>query len=142
MSKMSETNRYPQIFSLSTAGIRHHGYQDYIFHPQRTDFVGDSGVGKSMIADMLQLVLVGSGEFKPSTDGESRTPRGMILSTNRSGFGYIFLNIRTDKQAYVVIGVYINASSNQIRHFIVQAGYDQNGLRPFSTPLSDRKSVV
>lgn len=139
---MSESNRYPQIFSLSTANIRHHGSQDYIFHPLRTDFIGDSGVGKSMIADMLQLVFVGRREFKPSTDGESRTPKGMVLYTKGRGFGYIFLNIRMDEQAYVVIGVYININSNQLRHFIVHAGYDQNSLQPFSTPVSYKSVIV
>lgn len=46
--------KFPRIYSLSTVGIRNHYNSDYRFHPFRTDFVGDSGVGKSIIADVLQ----------------------------------------------------------------------------------------
>ena len=47
--------KYPRIYSLSTVGVIHHQENDYIFHPFRTDFIGDSGSGKSIIADLLQL---------------------------------------------------------------------------------------
>lgn len=46
---------YPRIYSLSTLGLIHHYENDYLFHNMRTDFVGDSGSGKSIIADLLQL---------------------------------------------------------------------------------------
>ena len=49
--------KYPRIYSLSTIGIIHHQENDYIFHPARTDFIGDSGSGKSIIADLLNLYL-------------------------------------------------------------------------------------
>lgn len=39
--------KFPRIYSLSTVGIRNHYNSDYRFHPFRTDFAGDSGVGKS-----------------------------------------------------------------------------------------------
>ena len=42
---------YPRIYSLSTLGLIHHYENDYLFHNMRTDFVGDSGSGKSIIAD-------------------------------------------------------------------------------------------
>lgn len=48
---------YPRIYSLSTLGLIHHYENDYLFHNMRTDFVGDSGSGKSIIADLLQLIL-------------------------------------------------------------------------------------
>ena len=51
---MSHNKNFPRIYSLSTVGIRNHYNSDYRFHPFRTDFVGDSGVGKSIIADVLQ----------------------------------------------------------------------------------------
>ena len=40
---------YPRIYSLSTLGLIHHYENDYLFHNMRTDFVGDSGSGKSML---------------------------------------------------------------------------------------------
>ena len=52
--------KYPRIYSLSTIGIIHHQKNDYIFHPYCTDFIGDSDSGKSIIADLLQLIFVGS----------------------------------------------------------------------------------
>jgi DNA repair protein SbcC/Rad50 len=55
--------KFPRIYSLSTVGIRNHYNSDYRFHPFRTDFAGDSGVGKSIIADVLQLILVGEREY-------------------------------------------------------------------------------
>ncbi len=54
---------YPRIYSLSTLGLIHHYENDYLFHNMRTDFVGDSGSGKSIIADLLQLIFVASEMF-------------------------------------------------------------------------------
>ena len=47
-------SNYPKIFSLSTVGIRQHNNCDYLLHPIRTDFTGDNGLGKSVIADLMQ----------------------------------------------------------------------------------------
>lgn len=74
-------NNYPRIYSLSTIGIKQHFNADYLFHPYRTDFSGESGSGKSMIADMIQLILVGSNEFKSATQGNrQRDVKGMLIS--------------------------------------------------------------
>ncbi len=89
-------NNFPRIFSLSTIGIKQHFNADYLFHPYRTDFSGESGSGKSMIADMIQLILIGSSEFKSATDGnKDRDVKGMLLASKgkSSSRGYIFLNI-------------------------------------------------
>ena len=59
--------KYPRIYSLSTIGIIHHQKNDYIFHPYCTDFIGDSDSGKSIIADLLQLIFVGSSVFRSAT---------------------------------------------------------------------------
>ncbi len=133
---MIEGKKYPRIFSLATAGIKYHGYQDYIFHPLRTDFVGDSGFGKSMIGDMLQLIFVGAGAFRSATD-RTREPKGMVLpQSERSGIGYIFLNIELEHEKYVVIGDYID-SARGVSPFIIQSGYNWEGaLIPFSHPMS------
>ena len=89
--------KYPRIYSLSTVGIIHHQENDYIFHPARTDFIGDSGSGKSIIADLLQLIFVGASAFRSATipvQGK-REPDGLVLrSPGKSlDYGYAFVNI-------------------------------------------------
>lgn len=73
--------KYPRIYSLSTIGIIHHQKNDYIFHPYCTDFIGDSDSGKSIIADLLQLIFVGSSVFRSATIPvkDRREPDGLVL---------------------------------------------------------------
>lgn len=126
---MSNKN-YPRIYSLSTVGIRNHYNSDYRFHPFRTDFAGDSGVGKSIIADVLQLILVGEREFKSATDSSSeREARKLIVER----YGYVFLNIAVDTEKYIVIGMYISATS--IDPFIIQANWGLDVFEPLSAPF-------
>jgi hypothetical protein len=126
---MSNKN-FPRIYSLSTVGIRNHYNSDYRFHPFRTDFAGDSGVGKSIIADILQLILVGEREFKSATDSSSeRAARKLIVER----YGYVFLNIAVDTDKYIVIGMYISAIS--IDPFIIQANLGLDIFEPLSAPL-------
>ena len=98
---------YPQLHSLSTAGIIHHQENDYLFHPERTDFIGDSASGKSIIADLLQLIFVGSTAFRSATATlkERRDPNGLVLTTSGRGsnIAYAFLNIEMANEQYVVI---------------------------------------
>jgi hypothetical protein len=132
---------YPRIYSLSTLGLRQHQEFDYNFHSFRTDFIGESGSGKSMIADLLQLILVGSEAFISATEalGGKRTPDGMVLKTQDgrgTEIGYAFLNIQIAWDEYVVIGTYIESSSNTTEVFVIQQGYDENVLIPLNEPLS------
>jgi len=78
---------YPRIYSLSTLGLIHHYENDYLFHNMRTDFVGDSGSGKSIIADLLQLIFVGSEMFESATRtmDEKRELDGLVLRTPHKG---------------------------------------------------------
>ena len=69
--------KYPRIYSLSTIGIIHHQKNDYIFHPYCTDFIGDSDSGKSIIADLLQLIFVGSSVPQPY---QSKTDENLMVS--------------------------------------------------------------
>lgn len=120
---------YSYIHSISTIGLIHHYNNDYIFNRFRTDFTGDSGTGKSMIADLLQLIFVGSYYFEAATESieEKRKPSGMVLNDKSKGLGgkaYAFLNVAIDKDQYLIIGVYLENSTNTTRSFIIHQGYD------------------
>lgn len=120
---------YPNIYSLSTLGVIHHYKCDYLFHPLRTDFTGESGSGKSMIGDFLQLIFVGS-EFTSSTiplQGEKkREIKTMVLSKgNKTANAYIFLNIEVAPRQFLVVGVFIKSSTNETKHFIIQKGFNK-----------------
>lgn len=138
-------NNFPRIFSLSTIGIKQHFNADYLFHPYRTDFSGESGSGKSMIADMIQLILIGSSEFKSATDGnKDRDVKGMLLASKgkSSSRGYIFLNIEINPKQYVVIGVYIESTSNVAEMFIIQNGYDWEAITPLTSPVFSKDLLI
>lgn len=131
---------FPYIHSLSTVGLIHHYNNDYLFNRVRTDFTGDSGTGKSMIADLLQLVFVGSTEFEAATESidEKRKPKGMVLNDKKrglSGKGYAFLNIAVDEQQYLIIGMYLENSTNYAKPFIVHKSYDLESPEFLNFPL-------
>lgn len=138
---------FPYIHSLSTVGLIHHYNNDYLFNRVRTDFTGDSGTGKSMIADLLQLVFVGSSEFEAATESmdEKRKPKGMVLNDKKrglSGKGYAFLNIVVDDQQYLIIGMYLENSTNYAKPFIVHKGYDLESPEFLNTPLLHASFLV
>lgn len=137
-------NNFPRIHSLSTIGIKQHFNADYLLHPNRTDFSGESGSGKSMVSDMIQLILIGSGDFSSSTDGNKpREIKGMLLPNKgkSAGRGYVFLNIEIKPNQFVVIGAYIESSSNHAELFIIQKGYDWELLTPMEVPLYNRHLI-
>tara|TARA_R110000850_G_scaffold109507_5_gene222585 strand:+ start:4757 stop:8008 length:3252 start_codon:yes stop_codon:yes gene_type:complete len=133
--------RYPRIKRLSTLGIVHHQSFDYDFNPFRTDFVGEGGSGKSMIADILQLIFVGSAAFHSPTDSsEPRKPKTMVLRTDGKGtdMGYAFINVELNKDAFVIIGIYLESTGSS-RSFIIQQGENfepEDELLPFNKALS------
>lgn len=117
----------PKIYSLSTLNIRQHFNCDYRFNDFRTDFSGESGSGKSLIADFIQLLLVGSRVFKSGTEGVSnRDTSGLVLKNGggKYGRGYIFINIEIQLRKYITLGGYLDTTSTQMQFFIIQAGYD------------------
>lgn len=133
--------KFPRIYSLCTVGLIHHGEYEYLFHPFRTDFVGDSGSGKSMVADLLQLILVGSDKFESVTEGanEKRTVDGMVLATtDTSGIGYAFLNVEVAPKQYIIVGASLQSGNQRTRAFVVQKSnvFLGNSLKPLSNPLS------
>lgn len=72
--------KYPRIYSLSTIGIIHHQKNDYIFLPIVLIFIGDSDSGKSIIADLLQLIFVGSSCFPVPQPHQSKTDENLMVS--------------------------------------------------------------
>jgi len=139
---------YPRIHSLSTLGLIHHQECDYLFHPSRTDFMGDSASGKSIIADLLQLILVGSTVFKSSTSTikEPRDPDGLVLKTPGKGtdIAYAFINIEMADEQFITIGAYLESVNKHTKPFIIQSSIkiENNTLVPMSIPLqaSDLKN--
>ncbi len=139
---MKEIN-YPKIYSLSTVGIRQHNKQDYLFHNIRTDFTGENGLGKSIIADLMQLIFVPKRDiWEPGTEGIDKSKRkieGIPLDKDYIKFGYAFLNIEKSKNKYITIGVYITNTSRQpVRPFIIQQNenFDKTKiLVPFDNPI-------
>ncbi|GGB19934.1 hypothetical protein [Puia dinghuensis] len=133
--------QYPRISRLSTVGLRQHQGFDYEFHPFRTDFIGESGCGKSMIADLLQLIFVGSEQFVSATEalGGKRLPDGMVLkSRDKRGteIGYAFLTIEVAAEQYIVLGTYIESAAKTTTAFVIQGGYDEEEMTPLPQKLS------
>src|SRR4051812_15261764 len=121
--------QYPRIYSLSTLGLIHHQDFDYLFHPFRTDFIGESGSGKSMIADLIQLIFVGSDAFESATKATGkREPEGMVLTEggHSKTMGYALLNIEMQPNKYLVAGAYIETGNRNVQAFIIQQGFDKN----------------
>ncbi|MET6995889.1 hypothetical protein [Chitinophaga defluvii] len=136
----------PKIYSLSTLNIRQHFNCDYRFHDFRTDFSGESGSGKSLIADFIQLLLAGSGVFKSGTEGvKNRDTSGLVLKSARGGYGrgYILINVEVQPRQYIALGGYLESSSTQMLFFIVQAGYDfEKTLVPMNSPVFYKDLLV
>ncbi len=122
--------QYPRIFSLSTVGVIYHNNCDYLLHPLRTDFTGGSGSGKSVIADLLQLIFVAKKEFWESgTDvmtTEKRTVEGIVLKQGvdqgQGHFGYAFANVEVEHNKFVIIGTHVQTNARSVFPFVIQKG--------------------
>lgn len=137
--------QYPRIYSLSTLGLIHHQEFDYLFHPFRTDFIGESGSGKSMIADLIQLIFVGSDAFESATKATGkREPEGMVLTEggHSKTMGYALLNIEMQPQKYLVAGAYIETGNRNVQAFIIQQGFDKNEMVYLDKPVLHKDLVV
>jgi hypothetical protein len=131
--------QFPRIHSLATLGIRQHQNFDYNFHGFRTDFIGDSGSGKSMIADLLQIVFTGSEAFHSGTDGlEKRDAEGMILKTagNGTDMAYVLVNVEIDNNQFLVIGAYLETISKHTKSFVLQRSFSEEELIALNNPIS------
>ena len=135
-------NKFPKIYSLSTAGVRQHNNADYMLHGVRTDFTGDNGLGKSIIADLMQLIFIPKRDmWKPGTEGVGKNDRkieGIPLNKEYVQHAYTFMNIERYQNRFITIGVYIPKNSRlPVRPFIIQKGDDFDGktLISFDQPL-------
>jgi DNA repair protein SbcC/Rad50 len=118
---------FPRIYSISTVGIRQHNNADYNLHEIRTDFTGNNGLGKSILADLLQLIFVPlREEWRPGTEGiEDRKIENIPLKKDWIPHGFAFLNIEKKEKEFITIGVYIPRTSRlPVRPFIIQGGVD------------------
>src|ERR1041384_1343262 len=119
--------KYPRIYSISTVGIRNHNNADFLIHPLRTDFTGESTTGKSLIgADIPQLILTAGKFYKSATP-----PKGGVMRefntlplptglTTSLPFAYAFMNIQVSENDFIVIGVQIKHSRRILIPFIIQ----------------------
>jgi exonuclease SbcC len=139
-------NFQPKIYSLSTLNVRQHFNCDYRFHDFRTDFSGESGSGKSLIADFIQLLLAGSRVFKSGTEGvKHRDTSGLVLKSagGKYGRGYIFINVEVQPRKYIALGGYLETTSSQMQFFVIQAGYDfEETLMQMNEPVFYRDLLV
>lgn len=121
---------YPRIYSLSTVGILKHYVHDYLFHPLRTDFIGPNGVGKSIIADLLQMIFIYDKDYiKFGTDGVKKEERQISSLPYKTNCAYCFLNIEVKKSKFITIGIQINSQKGKrIIPFLItkQADIDLN----------------
>jgi hypothetical protein len=100
-----------KIYSLTTVGLLKHFNQDYQFHEERTDFTGRNGVGKSIIADLLQIIFVGDKKsIKFGTGGINPDKRTIHSLPYKQNEAYAFLNIEIEDNNFIVVGVCISSN--------------------------------
>jgi hypothetical protein len=134
------------LHCLSVLNLIYHGNFDYPLNPWCTSFAGDSGVGKSMIADLLQLIFVGKEAYKSATHAQgARPPEGLVLDDATSGgkgLGYAFLTVEVGAGRFLVVGCYLAAAAKTVVPFIVQQGisfaHKPHRLQPLDRPLGYR----
>lgn len=124
--------KYPRIYSIHTVGIRNHNNADYLIHPLRTDFTGESSTGKSLVgADLPQLILTAGLFYKSATPTKGGVPREYnTMPLPNFSFAYAFMNIEVAEHEFIVIGMQIKSSRKILIPFIIQGekylGYDKN----------------
>ena len=111
--------KYPRIYSISTVGVVMHYNQDYLLHPIRTDFTGKNGIGKSLIADLLQILFI-SDKKKIAFGTESNKKGSRLIETLPYGTSdaYVFINIEIEEDYFITLGINIpNKKSRPLRSF-------------------------
>lgn len=128
--------KLPRLYRISLLGIKKHVMADYDLHPFRTDISGDSGIGKSIVADMFQLIFVGKNEYRPATESTDDRPL-KTLAIDR--YGYVFVNAEVQEGKFLVFGMFLNDSV--VEPFMIQQGYNWETYTPLDEPFS-YKSIL
>lgn len=130
--------RYPLIHALSTVGILKHYNQDYLIHDERTDFTGANGVGKSIVADLFQLIFINDKQlFQFGTEGYRKEARQIHKLPYKCRDGYAFLTIEVSQHKFICIGVCIpNTTNRPLKPFIITTSLDNQ------LPLGDRSFTL
>ena len=116
---------YPKIYSLSTVGLIKHYNHDYLFHHKRTDFIGPNGVGKSIIADLLQLMFVYDKELIKFGTEDVKETRFIHTLPHQTSCAYCFLNILVEKDKFITLGIQIqNQERKRILPFVIAQSAD------------------
>ncbi|WP_417237232.1 hypothetical protein [Bizionia paragorgiae] len=112
-------SRLPLIHSISTVNVVKHYNQDYLIHDTRTDFTGPNGIGKSLLADLLQILFIAERKkIHFGTDSVKKEYRQIHTIPYNGPNAYFFLNIEVEHKQYLTFGVNIpNTSSGQIKLF-------------------------
>ncbi|MES2430794.1 MAG: hypothetical protein V4556_07635 [Bacteroidota bacterium] len=116
---------YPKIYSLSTVGIVKHYNHDYIFHHKRTDFIGPNGVGKSILADLMQMMFVYDKDLIKFGTVDVKGERHIHTLPYKTRCAYCFLNIIISDTKFITIGIQINGQTGKrIIPFIITKDTD------------------
>ncbi len=132
----------PKIYSISTVGILKHFNQDYLIHPLRTDFTGGNGVGKSILADLIQIIFIcDEKNIKFGTDSFNKDKREIQKLPYKNNFAYAFLNIKVDEEKFLTLGVNIQSKSGKkIRPFLILAKPELNA--PLNELVYDSSKIL
>ncbi|WP_299095353.1 hypothetical protein [uncultured Winogradskyella sp.] len=111
--------KYPRIYSISTVGVIMHYNQDYLLHPIRTDFTGKNGIGKSLIADLLQILFISDKKkIAFGTESNKKDSRQIETLPYETSDAYVFINIEIEEDHFITMGVNIpNKKSRPLRSF-------------------------
>lgn len=135
-------NNLPLIHSISTVGVIKHYNQDYLLHNTRTDFTGSNGIGKSLIADLLQVLFIADRKkITFGTESLKKEERQIFTIPYKSSDAYFFLNIEIEKEKFITFGVNIPSSSNaHIKLFRILNHYYEPEKESSKT-LNERKKI-
>lgn len=129
-------NKLPLIHSISTVNVVKHYNQDYLIHDTRTDFTGPNGIGKSLLADLLQILFIAERKkIHFGTDSVKKEYRQIHTIPYKGPNGYFFINIEVEHKMYLTFGVNIpNTSSGQIKLFRILN-------EPYDVSIESRKTI-
>lgn len=133
---------YPRIYSLSTVGILKHYVHDYLFHSLRTDFIGANGIGKSIVADLFQLLFIYDTDIiQFGTEGLNQNKRSIYTLPYKSNVAYCLLNIEVAKGQFLTIGIMISSHIGaRIIPFVVTSQSQLNS--PIETLALGKEKII